>query len=106
VSKQWWFPDGQGGMRQVAVPSRLRLDDLETIADAAVKGAGLAWLPCWLVGERLRKKQLTLVLRDVPRYGNEIFAVWPQNKHLPSKVRTAIDVLVEHIPGRLSAVHR
>jgi DNA-binding transcriptional LysR family regulator len=106
VSKQWCFPDGQRGMRQVAVPSRLRLDDLETIADAAVQGAGLAWLPCWLVGERLRRKQLTLVLRDVPRYGNEIFAVWPQNKHLPSKVRTAIDVLVEHIPGRLSAVHR
>jgi DNA-binding transcriptional LysR family regulator len=106
VSKPWQFPDGQGGMRQVSVPSRLRLDDLETIADAAVQGAGLAWLPCWLIGERLTQKQLTLVLQDVPRYANEIFAVWPQNKHLPSKVRTAIDVLVERIPGRLSAAHR
>ncbi|QSQ20440.1 LysR family transcriptional regulator [Pyxidicoccus parkwayensis] len=105
-TKAWWFPDGQGGMRHVSVPSRLRLDDLETIADAAVQGAGLAWVPCWLIGERLRKKQLTLVLQDVPRYGNEIFAVWPQNKHLPSKVRTAIDVLAARIPGRLSAVHR
>lgn len=105
-TKQWAFPDGQGGMRHVPVPSRLRLDDLETIADAAVQGAGLAWLPCWLIGERLRKKQLTLVLQDLPRHGNEVFAVWPQNKHLPSKVRTAIDVLAARLPGRLSAVHR
>lgn len=106
VDKPWCFPDGHGGMRYVSVPSRLRLDDLKTIADAAVQGVGLTWLPCWLIGERLRKKQLTLVLQDVPRYGNEIFAVWPQNRHLPSKVRAAIDVLVQRIPARLSAVHR
>ncbi|WP_257457493.1 LysR family transcriptional regulator [Archangium lipolyticum] len=103
ISKPWRFPDGQGGEKLVSVPSRLRFDDGETIADAAVQGVGLAWLPCWLVAERVRGGQLVIVLEQERRYGNEIYAVWPQNKHLPSKVRAAIDVLVARIPERLSS---
>ncbi|MCY1078286.1 LysR family transcriptional regulator [Archangium lansingense] len=103
ISKPWRFPDGQGGEKIVSVPSRLRFDDVETIADAAVQGAGLAWLPCWLVAEHLRDGRLVAVLEQERRYGNEVYAVWPQNKHLPSKVRAAIDVLVARIPERLSS---
>jgi DNA-binding transcriptional LysR family regulator len=106
VSKPWRFPDGRGGEKLVSVPSRLRFDDVETLADAAVQGAGLAWLPCWLVAERVRGGQLVLLLEEERRYGNEIYAVWPQNKHLPSKVRAAIDVLVARIPERLSSATR
>ncbi|WPB80046.1 LysR family transcriptional regulator [Archangium violaceum] len=102
ISKPWRFPDGQGGEKLVSVPSRLRFDDVETIADAAVQGAGLAWLPSWLVAERLRDGRLVAVLEEERRYGNEIYAVWPRNNHLPSKVRAAIDVLVARIPERLS----
>ncbi|MCP3135944.1 LysR family transcriptional regulator [Pyxidicoccus xibeiensis] len=102
VGKPWRFPDGQGGERLVSVPARLRFDDVEAIADAAVGGAGLAWLPCWLIAEHLREGRLVEVLKDAPRYGNEIYAVWPQSKHLPSKVRAAIDLLVARIPERLS----
>ncbi|MBZ4418836.1 LysR family transcriptional regulator [Myxococcus sp. RHSTA-1-4] len=103
VIKQWHFPDGQGGEKRVSPPSRLRMDDLETLADAAVQGAGLAWLPCWLVAERVRDGQLDIVLERERRHGNEIFAVWAQNKHLPSKVRAAIDLLAARIPERLSS---
>ncbi|QRN96329.1 LysR family transcriptional regulator [Archangium violaceum] len=106
ISKPWRFPDGQGGEKLVSVPSRLRFDDVETIADAAAQGAGLAWLPCWLVAERVRGGQLVIVLEQEHRYGNEIYAVWPQNKHLPSKVRAAIDMLVARIPERLSSATR
>ena len=106
IAKPWRFPDGQGGEKLVSVPSRLLFDDVETIADAAVQGVGLAWLPSWLVAERVRGGQLVLVLEEERRYGNEVYAVWPQNKHLPSKVRAAIDVLVERIPERLSSATR
>ena len=33
----------------VAPAASLRLDDLQAIADAAIAGAGLAWLPCWML---------------------------------------------------------
>ncbi|NVJ20722.1 MULTISPECIES: LysR family transcriptional regulator [Myxococcus] len=103
VSNSWRFPDGQGGERLIAVQGRLRFDDLETIADAAVQGAGLAWLPSWLIAERVHKGELVTLLENEGHHGNELFAVWPQNKHLPSKVRAAIDILVARIPERLSA---
>ncbi|EPX63949.1 transcriptional regulator, LysR family [Cystobacter fuscus DSM 2262] len=54
----------------------------------------------------MRGGQLALVLEEERRYGNEVYAVWPQNKHLPSKVRAAIDVLVARIPERLSSATR
>nr|WP_217439209.1 LysR family transcriptional regulator [Myxococcus sp. CA056] len=103
ISKPWRFPDGQGGERVIPVQGSLRFDDLEAIADAAVQGAGLAWLPCWLVAARVHKGELVTLLETEGRHGNEIFAVWPQNKHLPSKVRAAIDILVARIPERLSS---
>lgn len=42
--------------------SRIRMDDLDAIADAATLGMGIAWLPYWLVGERLRTGELELLL--------------------------------------------
>jgi DNA-binding transcriptional LysR family regulator len=102
VGKPWRFPDENGVDQRISVPHRLLFDDLETLADAATQGAGLAWLPCWLVAERVRAGQLVPVLKEERRHDNEVFAVWPQNRHLPSKVRVAIDVLVARIPKRLS----
>ncbi|AGC48223.1 LysR family transcriptional regulator [Myxococcus stipitatus DSM 14675] len=105
-SKPWLFPDGKGGDTSVRVRGRLRLDDLEAIADAATQGLGIAWLPCWLIAERLHRGELVDVLEGVGRHGNEIFAVWPQNKHLPSKVRRAIDLLAARLPERLATAMR
>ncbi|TIP69552.1 MAG: LysR family transcriptional regulator, partial [Mesorhizobium sp.] len=51
VVQPWLFPrHGQPALEVMPV-SRLRLDDLAAIADAAAAGMGLAWLPYWLVRE-------------------------------------------------------
>ncbi len=102
VNKPWRFPDGQGGEQRITVQARLRFDDVETIMDAAVQGAGLAWLPRWLIAEHLRGGRLVEVLETQRPYDNEIYAVWPQSKHLTSKVRAAIDLLVARLPERLT----
>ena len=41
----WIFPLSGNEVAEITPPSRIRLDDLDAIADAAVAGAGLAWLP-------------------------------------------------------------
>src|SRR5438876_76569 len=41
----WRFPRDGGQPLEVVPKARLRLDDLEAIADAASAGFGLAWLP-------------------------------------------------------------
>ncbi|QKC98060.1 LysR family transcriptional regulator [Mesorhizobium sp. NZP2298] len=96
---QPWLLAREGQAAQEIVPSgRLRLDDLDAIADAAVEGMGLAWLPWWLVRERIRAGALVLLLSDKPRYLYDCHALWLRTPHLPLKVRLAVDALAAALP--------
>ena len=97
----WSFRDAEGQREDVMVESRIAMDDLEAVADAAVVGAGLAWLPSWLIAANLHAGKLVALLEEKQRFGTEIYAVWPQARHLPSKVRVAVDELVARIPGMI-----
>jgi DNA-binding transcriptional LysR family regulator len=96
---QPWLFVREGQPAQEIMPSgRLRLDDLDAIADAAVEGMGLAWLPWWLVRERIRAGTLMALLPDQPRYPYDCHALWLQTPHLPLKVRLAVDALAAALP--------
>jgi DNA-binding transcriptional LysR family regulator len=97
----WPVRDGTGSIREPRIEGRLRFDDLQAIADAAVSGAGLAWLPCWLLAPHVRAGELILVIDSQRVLATDIHAVWPQTRHLSSKVRAAIDVLVAEIPAMI-----
>jgi DNA-binding transcriptional LysR family regulator len=77
----------------------LWFDDIPAIVDAAIAGAGLAWMPCWMLGPHARAGELALVMNSERVLGTEIHAVWPKTKYLPSKIRAAIDALVAEIPA-------
>ncbi|MFM0002557.1 LysR family transcriptional regulator [Paraburkholderia dipogonis] len=96
--RPWLFP--QTGHPPIAItpPNRLRLDDLDAIADAATTGMGLAWLPSWLVRERIQAGELVQVLPDQPAFLYDAYALWLQTPHLPRKVRLAVDALVDALP--------
>jgi DNA-binding transcriptional LysR family regulator len=102
-ARSWSFRDMEGRREDVMVEGRVAMDDLEAVADAAAAGAGIAWLPDWLIAPRLGVGKLAAVLEDKPRFGMDIYAVWPQTRHLPSKVRVAVDALVVHIPGMIES---
>lgn len=95
----WMFL--QDGRRPLEIfpKSKLRFDDLEAIADAAAAGFGLAWLPCWLIRDRVRAGELIRVLDDNAGLVIESHAVWPQTPHLPLRVRLAINALAAELPG-------
>jgi DNA-binding transcriptional LysR family regulator len=97
-TRTWLFPKGEGAPVAVTPRSRLRLDDLEAIMDAAVAGMGLAWLPCWLVRDHLRSGALVRVLPDEPNIAFESHALWLQTPHLPLRLRLAIDTLAAELP--------
>jgi len=100
-SAQWRIRDTDGALREPVIASRLRFDDVQAIADAAIAGHGLAWLPCWLIAPRLRSGELTLVTSSQNTVASEVHAVWPQSRYLPNKTRMAIDALVEQVPAML-----
>jgi len=94
---QTLFANTQG----LTVDIRLRLDDLHSLADAAIAGVGLAWLPDWQLAQFIRSRQLTAVLPELQLLPTEIYIVWPQTRFLPAKTRIAIDTLLADAPAML-----
>lgn len=96
--RPWLFPQESRPPREIMPSGRLRLDDLEAIADAAAQGMGLAWLPYWLVRERLDRGTLVNLFSNQPQFLYECHALWPRSPRLPPKVRAAVDILAAGLP--------
>jgi DNA-binding transcriptional LysR family regulator len=99
--RSWLFPDGRGRTVEVAANGRIRLNDLEAMGDAAAAGLGLAWLPCWLVRQRVASGELVRVLDELPAHELGSHALWPQAPFLPSRVRVLIDALATRLPAMM-----
>ncbi|TFY92839.1 LysR family transcriptional regulator [Pseudomonas kairouanensis] len=82
--------------------SPLVLDDLQAVADAAIAGVGLAWLPSWLIAHYALRGQLEAVLPGYREQPAPIHVVWPTAPHMPAKTRCAIDALVAATPSCLA----
>ncbi len=96
--KRWALLENDGTAVDYFPETRLRLDDLEVIADAAASGMGIAWLPCWLVRDYVAAGTLASALRTVSSREVNVYAVWPQTPHLSLKMRAVIDLLAARLP--------
>ena len=97
----WQMRDANGKLKDLRVERRLRFDDVQAIADAAIAGAGIARLPRWLVAPYLRGGELVL-LPETEGEMEQLHAVWPNTRYLPAKTRAAIDALAKEIPAMLA----
>ncbi|KVK53974.1 LysR family transcriptional regulator [Agrobacterium deltaense] len=95
----WQVRDCDGRLKDCPVHGRLRFDNVQAIADAAVAGMGIAWLPDWLVRDYLADGRLIALLSSYPSTGIDTFAVWPDMEHLPKRLRLAIDTLATKLPA-------
>ncbi|EWS55805.1 MULTISPECIES: LysR family transcriptional regulator [unclassified Methylibium] len=98
----WLAADADGREQELLVQRRLRFDDVQAIADAALAGAGLARLPRWLAAPHVAVGNLKFIGDGRHAHAVAVHAVWPQTRHLPMKTRAAIDLLASEIPGMLS----
>jgi DNA-binding transcriptional LysR family regulator len=97
--RSWRFRSISGESYELPLQSRIKFDDLDAIADAATAGMGLAWLPCWLIRDRVRDGELVPVLRDIDPLVFDSSALWPRTPHLPTRMRLLIDTLAARLPG-------
>lgn len=102
IVQPWLFAREAQSIQEITPTGRLRLDDLDAIADAAVHDMGLAWLPYWLVRERIQAGALVALLPDQLRYLYDCHALWLQTPHLPLKVRLAVDALAAALPKSMA----
>jgi len=59
----------------------------------ALAGSGVALLPEWLVREALDARNLVSVLPGYTFSRQGIYAVYPDARHVPAKVRSFIDFM-------------
>ncbi len=97
--RSWLFQRAGEAPAEITPKSRFRLDDMAAIADAAAAGMGLAWVPSWLVGDKLRSGALKQVLQDEAEFPYDCHALWLATPHLPLKIRAAVDALVARLPA-------
>jgi DNA-binding transcriptional LysR family regulator len=94
--------DEEGKLRDVVIPHQLRFDDLETIAEATLDGAGLARLPYWSIAEHLAQGRLVPVLKEASRVTFDMHLMWLASRHVPQRVRVVIDELTASVPSLLT----
>lgn len=97
----WLFPREDGPPVELQPAGRLMLDDLDAIADAATEGMGIAWLPYWLVRDRIHAGALVQLLPNEPAFLYDAYALWLRTPHLARKVRLAVDALAAELPKRM-----
>ncbi|HEY9273020.1 LysR substrate-binding domain-containing protein [Achromobacter sp.] len=101
-----WQLRAEGRTLAIRPNARLQMDDLRGVADAAVAGFGIAWLPTWLAREPLERGELRKVLPDRASVMYPINALWPYTPHLSLKTRLAVDELVKKLPARLATAEQ
>ena len=104
--KNMWKFDGPDGSVQVGVSGSFFATDAGALAVAAVAGMGLILLPDWNIGTELAEGRLQSVLtkyRAIPE-ASPIYAVYPQQRYLPPKVRAFVDFLSEHFSNSPSDI--
>lgn len=74
----------------------LDCSDGQVLHDWCLQGMGIAWRSTWEVEREIREGRLVEVLADYSAPPNGIYAVFPQRKHLPLRVRLWIDFLKHH----------
>jgi DNA-binding transcriptional LysR family regulator len=92
-STQYWRFDERKIERLVQVRGRMQCNSGYALLNAALKGLGIVQLPDYYVQPYLASGELVELLTDYRGNKEGIWALYPQNRMLTSKVRTLIDYL-------------
>ncbi|MCD2183877.1 LysR family transcriptional regulator [Rhizobium sp. GN54] len=88
------FQNG-GEIRQVRLPSRVTVNNSDTMADLARLGHGLIQAPLYRLKQDIERGSLVEVLRDHRPSPTPLSALYPQNRHAAPRLRVFLDWAVE-----------
>ncbi len=88
-----WAFRVDGEVTHLRPGGRLDCSDGQVLHTWCLQGLGLAWRSTWEVEEQIAAGELQEVLADFAAPPNGIYAVVPQRRHLPLRVRLWIDFL-------------
>ena len=96
VKQQWCFLDENGKPLYGQPQIRIRANNGEALAAAAVAGLGISTGPTFILGDYIRRGTLVRILTDFPKPIVGIHSVYPPGRLLPARVRVLSDYLAAH----------
>ena len=88
-----WAFSIDGAVTHLRPSGRLDCSDGQVLHAWCAAGLGIAWRSTWEVENEVRSGALVSLLDDYSAPPNGIYAIFPQRKHLPLRVRLWIDFL-------------
>lgn len=88
-----WTLLTEQGVETIKVGGTLECNDGAVLREWALDGRGLAWRSWWEVGEDIAAGRLVTVLDEFAAPPVGIYAVVPQRRHLPLRVRLLVEFL-------------
>jgi LysR family transcriptional regulator for bpeEF and oprC len=86
----WVFTKGSTRI-QSTFAGHIALDDENSYVAAAEAGLGIAQIPAFVLKDAMERRTLELVLGDWFPEPSPLYVVYPQNRHLSSKIRVFVD---------------
>ncbi len=96
LSNQWHYQDIHGIKGSAFIKQHFAANSAEMMLEACLQGIGIALLPIFVASTYLQSGQLIELIpnyKTAPERG--IFAIFPQNRHLSTKVRLFVDWLTQ-----------
>ncbi|MCP3129517.1 LysR family transcriptional regulator [Shewanella sp. KJ2020] len=93
---EWTFHSPEGTQR-IQPKGNYQVNNSDAIHQACLDGLGIANLPRFIAEPDLQTGRLQALLTDYPLPEHGIYAVYPQRKHLPTKVTVLIEFLMEKL---------
>ena len=84
-----------GRIREIPLPYEIVVRGAEIYTASGVAGLGLIQVPRYRVQHQIAAGQLVPVLQDFPPPAMEVSVLYPQSRHLSSRVRVFIDWLTD-----------
>jgi DNA-binding transcriptional LysR family regulator len=102
---EWPFVDAAGRRLTVRIAGRLHTNNGEASMHAAIAGLGVVRLPRFICGPMLASGELEAVLGHANPPPGGIYALYPHNRHLSTKVRVFVDFLRDRFGERCDWDH-
>jgi DNA-binding transcriptional LysR family regulator len=83
-------------VRAIRVKGNLACSDGSVLHQWTLNGMGLAWRSLWEVQEDINAGRLITVLDEYAAPPNGIFALMPERKHIPQRLRLFVEMLKNH----------
>ena len=93
----WNYIDQGGALLRIDVKSVMTTNSPEMSLSLSTLGQGICRLPEALVIEGIKRGELVELFTDLPVHKIEMCLVYPSRKHMSTKVRRFIDLVVEEL---------